>query len=104
MPCLSLNSGALTQSFFKGRSPMTGNSFGSQRPGILFALVTVLIALGCGAPATSVQAQGLPPDAPAATLTRISSDPYTVGPGQHATEVEPHMLANGQTLVAAFQT
>jgi hypothetical protein len=37
-------------------------------------------------------------------LTKISSDPYTVGPGQHATEVEPHMLANGNTLVAAFQT
>src|SRR5579871_849170 len=38
------------------------------------------------------------------TLTQISSDPFTVGPGQHATEVEPHMLANGTTLVAAFQT
>jgi hypothetical protein len=37
-------------------------------------------------------------------LTLISSDPYTVGPGQHATEVEPHMLAYGSTLVAAFQT
>ncbi len=39
-----------------------------------------------------------------ATLKRISFDPFTVGPGQHATEVEPHMLANGTTLVAAFQT
>ncbi len=38
------------------------------------------------------------------TLTRISFDPFTVGPGQHATEVEPHVLANGSTLVAAFQT
>ena len=37
-------------------------------------------------------------------LTQVSSDPYAVGPGQHATEVEPHMLANGTTLVAAFQT
>lgn len=43
-------------------------------------------------------------DAPAATLTEISSDPFTVAPGQHATEVEPHVLANGTTLVAAFQT
>jgi hypothetical protein len=42
--------------------------------------------------------------APAVSLTRISSDPFTVGPGQHATEVEPHVLANGSTLVAAFQT
>ncbi len=38
------------------------------------------------------------------TLTQISSDPFTIGPGQHATEVEPHMLANGATLVASFQT
>ena len=38
------------------------------------------------------------------TLTQISSDPFTVGPGQHATEVEPHVLAYGDTLVAAFQT
>jgi hypothetical protein len=38
------------------------------------------------------------------TKVRISSDPFTVSPGQHATEVEPHMLAYGTTLVAAFQT
>ncbi len=38
------------------------------------------------------------------SLTEISSDPFTVGPGQHATEVEPHVLANGTTLVSAFQT
>src|SRR5579863_6921146 len=38
------------------------------------------------------------------TLTEISSDPFTVGPGQHATEVEPHVLSNGTTQVAAFQT
>src|SRR5580698_2743945 len=37
-------------------------------------------------------------------LTQVSSDPFTVGPGQHATEVEPHMLSNGNTMVAAFQT
>ena len=37
-------------------------------------------------------------------LTQVSSDPYTIAPGQHATEVEPHMLSNGSTLVAAFQT
>jgi hypothetical protein len=43
-------------------------------------------------------------DAPAITLTQISSDPFTVGPGQHATEVEPHVLANGATQVSAFQT
>jgi hypothetical protein len=40
----------------------------------------------------------------AVTLTQISSDPFIVPPGQHATEVEPHVLANGTTLVSAFQT
>ena len=43
-------------------------------------------------------------DAPTVSLTQISSDPFTVGPGQHATEVEPHVLANGSTIVATFQT
>src|SRR6201981_147217 len=56
-----------------------------------------LAVLGfCLAPAVATHAQ--------VTLTQISSDPFTVGPGQHATEVEPHVLANGTTLVAAFQT
>jgi len=41
---------------------------------------------------------------PAVSLTEISSDPFTVGPAQHATEVEPHVLSHGTTLVAAFQT
>ncbi len=36
-------------------------------------------------------------------LIQISSDPFTVAPGQHATEVEPHVLSNGTTMVAAFQ-
>jgi len=45
-----------------------------------------------------------PPENPiGANLTQLSSDPYTVGPSQHATEVEPHVLANGNTLVATFQ-
>jgi hypothetical protein len=38
------------------------------------------------------------------TLAQISADPFTVAPGQHATEVEPHVLAYGATLVSAFQT
>lgn len=54
--------------------------------------------VGCGA--SSFQTQN--PKQP--SLTQISSDPYTVAPMQHATEVEPHMLAYGSTLVAAFQT
>ncbi len=46
----------------------------------------------------------LPVNPIGANLTLVSSDPYTVAPGQHATEVEPHLLASGSTLVAAFQT
>ncbi len=42
-------------------------------------------------------------EAPSVSLTQISSDPFTVGPGQHATEVEPHILSNGTTQVSAFQ-
>ncbi len=38
------------------------------------------------------------------SLLQISSDPFTVGPGQHATEVEPHTFAYGSTIVSAFQT
>lgn len=46
-----------------------------------------------------------PPQNPVGpNLTQISSDPYAIAPGQHATEVEPHMVSNGTTLVAAFQT
>jgi hypothetical protein len=36
-------------------------------------------------------------------LLQLSSDPYTVGPGQHATEVEPDTFAAGGTFVSAFQ-
>jgi hypothetical protein len=63
----------------------------------LFACLTVL-SLCMAAVA------GYGQDAPAVSLMRISSDPFTVGPGQHATEVEPHVLGHGATLVAAFQT
>ena len=46
-----------------------------------------------------------PPENPIGpNLTKMSSDPYTTAIGQHATEVEPHMVAFGNTLVAAFQT
>ncbi len=67
---------------------------GSGRMRSAFLMLAVLLA-----PATLVSAQ-----TPAISLTRISFDPFTVGPGQHATEVEPHVLASGSTLVAAFQT
>src|SRR5271155_5262259 len=60
----------------------------------IIAYLTTLIL--CIASASTARAQ--------VTLTEISSDPFTVGPGQHATEVEPHVLSNGTTQVSAFQT
>jgi hypothetical protein len=74
------------------------------------ALVTCLLALimlalaGCsGSSSTSITQT--PPENPLGpSLTQVSADPYTVAPGQHATEVEPHLLSNGSTIVSAFQT
>ncbi len=40
----------------------------------------------------------------AATLTQISSDPYTNASSQHATQVEPDSFAFGSTIVTAAQT
>ena len=70
----------------------------------LFALTLSLA--GCsGSSSTTSTAAPPPPGNPVGpNLTQVSSDAFTVGPGQHATEVEPHMLSNGNTLVAAFQT
>jgi hypothetical protein len=80
----------------------------SRRRFALGLLVSVSLALqwGCsGHSASNLTTTTPPPGNPVgANLTQISSDPYTVAPGQHGTEVEPHMLANGSTLVAAFQT
>src|SRR5437763_15270554 len=75
---------------------------------LLLAALTLWIA-GCSGSSSSSTSQnqggGSTPGNPVGSnLTQISSDPFTAGPGQHATEVEPHMLANGSTLVAAFQT
>ena len=67
------------------------------------ALFTLALA-GCSGASPPSMTQPPPENPIGPNLTQVSSDPYTVGPGQHATEVEPHMLANGNTLVAAFQT
>lgn len=74
----------------------------------LLILLTLSLA-GCSnssSPSSPVSSPNPPPpgDPVGSNLTKISSDPYTAGPGQHATEVEPHLLSNGSTLVAAFQT
>ena len=72
----------------------------------MVAVMTIALA-GCSgsSPSTTLTTSPPPPGNPVgANRTQVSSDPYTVGPGQHATEVEPHMVSNGTTLVAAFQT
>lgn len=72
------------------------------------AIAACLSALcGCSGHSSSANLTTAPPPSGnpvGANLTQISSDPYTVAPGQHATEVEPHMFSNGSTLVATFQT
>jgi len=70
---------------------------------VLFLAALVLSLAGCSSSSSS--STPTPPVTPVGSnLTQISADPYTVAPGQHATEVEPHVLANGSTLVATFQT
>ena len=71
-----------------------------------YALLVLTLALAaCSGPTpTFLGSPSTPQDPVGPNLTQISSDPFTVGPGQHATQVEPHMFASGNTLVAAFQT
>jgi hypothetical protein len=82
----------VTNFCIRGQIPMNRN------PSFSFTLTVVCLVL-CGA-SLAAFAQ----EESTVTLTQISSDPFTVPPGQHATEVEPHVLANGTTLVSAFQT
>ena len=49
-----------------------------------------------------VYASSAPADA-APLVQQISADPYTVPPGQHATEVEPDSFSFGSTIVTASQ-
>ena len=77
------------------------------KAGVSFVVSCLALALsGCSgsSPATFTTNPPPPGNPVGANLTQISSDPFTIGPGQHATEVEPHMFSNGQTMVAAFQT
>jgi len=73
---------------------------------VCFLASWTLALAGCSGSSSSSSSSSPPPPANPVgpNLTEVSADPYTVAPGQHATEVEPHMLANGNTLVAAFQT
>src|SRR6478736_1333608 len=86
-------------------NPMAGLSSAATLCFLLF--LPILVQTGCSdSPTLSMnQGGGSNPGNPVgANLTQVSVDPFTTGPGQHATEVEPHMFANGSTLVAAFQT
>jgi hypothetical protein len=71
---------------------------------ILSGLRTGISLLACLALGLCVLPAAHSQEPPAVTLTEISSDPFTVPPGQHATEVEPHVLSSGATQVSAFQT
>lgn len=73
---------------------------------LLLLCISLMACSGSSAPPETPASPPTPPpqDPVGPNLTQISSDPYTIGPGQHATEVEPHVFANGSTLVAAFQT
>ena len=66
----------------------------------LCAISTVTLAFAaCGGSSSSPQ----PGNPVGPNLVQVSSDSFTVAPGQHATEVEPHLISNGTTMVAAFQ-
>jgi hypothetical protein len=86
-------------------NPVTRKFGGRAVSSIALALLTLAWAGCSGSSSSSPTSTVTPPGNPVGpNLTEVSSDPYSIGPGQHATEVEPHMLANGSTLVAAFQT
>ena len=82
---------------------MTKPTFFSSHGWALGAIFTFTLALtGCGGSSSSSIAMQ-PGNPVGSNLVQISSDPFTVTPGQHSTEVEPHLLSNGTTMVAAFQ-
>src|SRR5436190_4519361 len=78
---------------------------GPIRKGWLRPLV-VLLAVGTAAGIGSIPAAShgqLAVQVSTISPVRIASDPYTVGPAQHATLVEPAIAANDGTVVATFQ-
>jgi len=67
---------------------------------VIVAFTLALAACG-GSSSSSTETQ--PGNPVGSNLIQVSSDPFTIAPGQHATEVEPHMISYGTTMVAAFQ-
>lgn len=76
----------------------------SRTCGAFVLLLSAVLLAGCSSHSTAPTGGGGGGGQNPVPLTQISSDSFTVPPGQHATEVEPHVFANGNTLVAAFQT
>jgi hypothetical protein len=79
----------------------------SQSAAVLCAAVAAAVLAGCGG---GSGAGGAPPRFPTPSptpvtgnFTRISSDPFSNASSQHATEVEPDVVAQGQTVVSTFQ-
>jgi len=56
------------------------------------------------APSTFTVTGSPPPPPPPPAVTQISSDPFTNPTSQHQTQVEPDTLADGNTIVSAFQS
>jgi BNR repeat-like domain len=54
--------------------------------------------------AVGILAVGASPVEANLTLTPVSTDPFTNGTSQHATQVEPDTFSNGSTIVSAFQS
>jgi hypothetical protein len=65
---------------------------------IVLGFLPLIFACGSGRPS---QVHTTPP--PEVPLTRLSTDTFTNGSSQHATEVEPDTFAFGSTIVSAFQ-
>ncbi len=72
----------------------------------IVAILSACSANGSGTPPLRSTPTPAPPQVPpwAGNVQRISSDPFTNGSSQHATEVEPSAAAFGATVVTAFQT
>ncbi|MGH9499925.1 MAG: exo-alpha-sialidase [Terriglobales bacterium] len=65
---------------------MHGRNYGFRQAAVVVLFIAALTATAAG------------------QLRKVSSDPFTNGESQHATQVEPDTFAFGNTMVSAFQT
>src|SRR5271165_573563 len=85
---------------------MPARSSGAARAGLglAHAVIVLLLTMGCGGGGQSTLTQPSQPTPPQQfALTRLSADTYTNSDSQHATDVEPGIVASGSTIVTAFQ-